>query len=127
MNDGKIVEGILKLYEEFPDDEELILIELSIREESIRFKGENFFQAFQSLRQYLEDKHIQLMCNGAALNIYPSRMQLEMGNGRNAYKLKLGKPAATEDIVDIFEFGDDLKFVGIEEQENYYIRWLKSL
>ncbi|TKI62029.1 hypothetical protein FC756_19370 [Lysinibacillus mangiferihumi] len=67
------------------------------------------------------------MCNGAALNVYPSQMQLSMGPGRLAYKLKFGKPATTEDIVDIFEFEDDLKFVTVEEQFSYYKRWLKSL
>ncbi|UDK99078.1 hypothetical protein EYB33_10260 [Lysinibacillus sphaericus] len=67
------------------------------------------------------------MCNGAALNIYPSQMQLSMGSGRLAYKLKFGKPAISKDIVDIFECEDDLMFVKIEDQLKYYYRWLKSL
>ncbi|MFT9820100.1 hypothetical protein [Lysinibacillus sp. NPDC056185] len=127
MNDGKIFEGILKLYEECPDDEEMILIELLILGDTISFKHENFFLALQSLRQHLEDKHIQVMCNGAALNVYPSTMQLSMGTGRLAYKVKLGEPARLKDIVDIFEFDNDLRFVKIEEQFSYYIMWLKSL
>lgn len=127
MNDGKLFDGILTLYEESPDDEEMVLIVLSILGHTISYQHENFFQALQSLRQNLEEKKIQIMCNGAALNIYPSQMQLSMGSGRLAYKLKFGKPAISEDIVDIFECEDDLKFVKIEDQLKYYYRWLKSL
>ncbi|MFJ8088897.1 hypothetical protein [Lysinibacillus sp. Ag94] len=39
-----------------------------------------------------------------------------MRRGRLAYKLKFGKPALIEDIVEIFDFGEDLKFVEIKEQ-----------
>lgn len=126
MNDGKIFDCILKLYEECPDDEEMVLIELLILGDTISFKHENFFLALQSLRKHLEDKHIQIMCNGAALNVYPSTMQLSMGTGRLAYKVKFGEPAKLNDVVDIFEFDYDLRFVKIEEQFSYYIRWLKS-
>ena len=127
MNDGKIFDSILKLYEECPDDEEMVLIELLILDDTISFKHENFFLALQSMRQHLEDKHIQIMCNGAALNVYPSQMQLSMGTGQLAYKIKFGEPARLKDIVDIFEFDNDLRFVKIEEQFSYYIGWLKSL
>jgi len=127
MNDGKIFEGMLKLYEESPDDEEMVLIELLILGDTISFKHENFFLALQSLRQHLEDKHIQVMCNGAALNVYPSTMQLSMGTGRLAYKVKFGEPAKLKDVVDIFEFDNSLRFVKIEEQLSYHIRWSKSL
>lgn len=127
MNDGKIFEGMLKLYEESPDDEEMVLIELLILGDTISFKHENFFLALQSLRQHLEDKHIQVMCNGAALNVYPSTMQLTMGTGRLAYKVKFGEPAKLKDVVDIFEFDNSLRFVKIEEQLSYHIRWSNSL
>lgn len=127
MNDEKIFEGMLKLYEASPDDEEMVLIELLILGDTISFKHENFFLALQSLRQHLEDKHIQVMCNGAALNVYPSTMQLTMGTGRLAYKVKFGEPAKLKDVVDIFEFDNSLRFVKIEEQFSYHIRWSNSL
>lgn len=127
MNDGKIFDGILKLYEESPDEEEMVLIELLILDDTISVEHDNFFLALQSLRQHLEDKHIQVMCNGAALNVYPSQMQLSMGTGHLAYKLKIGEPARLKDIVNIFEFDNGLRFVKIEEQFSYYNKWLKSL
>lgn len=127
MNDAKIFEGMLKLYEASPDDEEMVLIELLILGDTISFKHENFFLALQSLRQHLEDKHIQVMCNGAALNVYPSTMQLSMGTGRLAYKVTFGEPAKLKDVVDIFEFDNSLRFVKIEEQFSYHIRWSNSL
>lgn len=126
-NEGEIIEGILRLYEESPDDEDMVLIELTLNSNTISFQDESFFQAFQALRRYLEERHIQIMCNGAAINVYPSPMQLSMGVGRSAYKLHVGKPSATEDIVDIFDYEENLKYVGIEEQLNYYTSWSKSL
>jgi len=87
MNDGKIFEGMLKLYEESPGDEEMVLIELLILGDTISFKHENFFLALQSLRKHLEDKHIQVMCNGAALNVYPSTMQFEVRKNRRTVQL----------------------------------------
>lgn len=56
MNDGKIFDGILTLYEESPDDGDIVLLELSILGHSISYKHENFFQALQSLHQNLEEK-----------------------------------------------------------------------
>ncbi len=126
-NESDIIEGALKLCEESQDDEDMVLVELTVNGNSISFQDENFFQAFQAFRRHLEEHHIQVMCNGAAINVYPSPMQLSMGVGRLAYKLNVGKQATAEDIVDIFGYQENLKFVRIDEQLNYYIKWSKSL
>ncbi|MEH7304129.1 hypothetical protein [Neobacillus drentensis] len=55
--------------------------------------------------------NLQIICNGAALNVYPSPMALSMGSGRLAYKLNFGKQAISEDLVDIFDCDDTLNFV----------------
>lgn len=81
----------------------------------------------KNLRKKLEKKDIQIICNGAAKNIYPSTMQLSMGTGRVAYKLFIGERARQSHIVDIFDYDEDLQFVTIEEQHKYYLEWLKSI
>lgn len=125
--DNKETEEILELFEESPDDEDMVMLELKIDGQKISCKSENFFQALVELRKYLEEKHIQIISNGAASNVYPSPMSLSMGAGRLAYKLNFGNQAKTKDLVDIFDCDDNLKFVGIDEQLKFYQDWLKSL
>lgn len=125
--EGKYTKELIELYEEVPGDENMVLLRLKFGEKYLSFKSENFFEAPEKLRQYLEGKQIQIVCNGAALNVYPSAMILSMGVGRFAYKLNLGRQAGTEDLVDIFDCDEDFKFVTIIEQLNFYKDWLKSL
>jgi len=117
----------LVLYEEAPDDEDVVLIELNIDTQKISIKGENFFSALQELRGELEKKGIQIVCNGAAKNVYPSPMQMSMGSGRKAYRLFIGQQASNSDVVDIFDYEEGLDFVKIKEQSKYYAEWLKSV
>ena len=119
----------LYLYEEasHDEDEDMVLIETIIDGEKIYFKSENFFTALQALRKELEKKNIQIVCNGAAKNVYPSPMQMSMGSGRKAYKLSMGQQAKNSEMVDIFDCEEGLDFVNIEEQLKYYTEWLKSV
>lgn len=50
-----------------------------------------------------------------------------MGVGRLAYKLYLGSQTKMADLIDIFDCDEDLEFVSINEQVNFYEDWLKSL
>lgn len=117
----------LFLYEEAPDDEDMVLIETTIDGQKFSYKSENFFSALQALRKELETKNIQIVCNGAAKNIYPSPMQMSMGSGRKAYKLSMGQQAKNSDVVDIFDCDENLDFVNLDEQSKYYSEWLKSV
>jgi len=125
--EGRYTEELLEIYEEAPDDKDFVLLKMKLTDEVITCKRENCFEALVQLRHYLEQKNIQIQCNGAALNVYPSPMALSMGVGRLAYKLHLGRQAKMEDLVDIFNCDEDLKFVTINEQLNHYEDWLKSL
>ena len=115
------------LYEKAPDDEEKVLIETIINGHKFSYKSENFFYALQALRKELEIKNIQIICNGAAKTIYPSPMQMSMGNGRIAYKLSMGQQAKSSDLVDIFDCDEELDFVNLDEQSKYYSEWLRSV
>lgn len=124
--------GLIEAYELTLDDEVLtqedhVSIELSIHGEHIICIQENFFEALLELRSKLESKGMQILCNGAGLNVYPSRMQLCMGYGDTAYKIYKGKQAKTKDIINIFDKENDIEFVDIKRQENFYEEWLKSL
>lgn len=127
MNEEKLVFVDLILCGEVIDDEDMVILEMTVDGQKFRYKSENFFYALLNLRKRLENKNIQIICNGAAKNIYPSPMQMSMGSGRTAYKLYIGKQASNSDIVDIFDYDEDLEVTNIEEQSKYYEEWLKSI
>jgi len=117
----------LYLYEVAPDDGDMVLVKTTINGQKINIKGENFFSALLSLRKELEKENIQIVCNGAAKNVYPSPMQMSMGSGRTAYKLSMGQQATNSNMVDIFDCDEELDFVDIVEQSKYYTDWLQSV
>ena len=124
-NNGNQIFTDLFLCDETDDD--MLLLELTIENKQYSFKGYDFFSVLLELRNELEKNNIQIMCNGAAKNVYPSPMQMRMGTGRSAYRLFVGKQAQNIDIVDIFECDENLEFVNVKEQYNYYKQWLNSL
>ena len=123
---GTIMEGTLQVFEDMPNESGKSLIVLSFNEQSYFGDGEELFSALQSLRYKLEKENIQILCNGAVKNIYPSTMSMSMGAGRLAYKMTDGQHAKTSDLVDIFDCNETLEFTDVETQKEYYWRWVKS-
>ncbi|VVQ28226.1 hypothetical protein PS943_00771 [Pseudomonas fluorescens] len=69
----------------------------------------------------------KFLCKGAKLNVYPSRMSSQMSAGVVAYELHMGKPAESEDIVNIFDYEENDITQDIQQQRDYYNRWIESL
>jgi hypothetical protein len=61
--EGKFAEELLEVYEEAPDDQNFVLLKMVLSDKVLRFKSEKCFEALEQLRQYLEQKHIQIQCN----------------------------------------------------------------
>lgn len=72
INKTRSVSGELVLFEESPADAEMVCLELSFEGYTITSQSENYFTALQQLRVKLEEQNTQILCNGAAINIYPS-------------------------------------------------------
>jgi len=89
--------------------------------------GSNFFESFKQIRAELEKENWFALCMGAAKNVYPSGMVLQMSNGLKAYRLELGKQGTLDDLVDIFEPAMIDEIGTIEEQRAYFAAWIKSL
>lgn len=119
--------GELKLFEESPENSSLVQLELNIDGKVLRFSDNSFFEALLQIRSILEKDGLQIKCNGAARNVYPSTMQLSMGSGRLACLMHMGSPAKRDDIVDIFECDDTFDFVSIKEQASFYLDWINSI
>lgn len=127
VNKTKFIKSELKIYEEVSENEDMVLLNLFVDGAEFSGESEDFFSALQDLRKKLEKKNLQIMCNGAAENVYPSTMQVSMGGARMAYKLYIGESAKIEDVVDIFECDESLKFVEVDKQDEFYRKWLKSI
>ena len=108
-------------------DGENVNIEIWIRGKQYSSTAENYFMALRNLRIQMEHDDVQIVCNGAVRNVYPSAMMLRMGNGRKAYVLHHGIQARQTDIVDIFNTDVIPQVCSVNEQENYYREWLDSL
>ncbi|BBH24369.1 hypothetical protein Back11_57140 [Paenibacillus baekrokdamisoli] len=74
MNSTNQVIGELILFEESPNDQEMVLLKLTFDGNKMISQSENYFTALQSLRRDLEERNTQILCNGAAINVYPSTM-----------------------------------------------------
>jgi len=116
----------LLIYDEIENDEDSVILEIDINGKKFGGQSDNYFDALKELRKYLEKENIQIMCNGAARNVYPSPMQFSMGNTRNAYKTYLGQQARMSDWIDIFDYEEGLEFVRIDEQFKFNSEWVKS-
>ena len=91
--------------------------------------GTDLFDCLTTLRaQHLEKRGWLLLCNGARIDVYPSRMSRQMSGGKKAYVMRLGEPARRSDIVDIFDPVEDLSRIStVVEQKKFYKKWLESL
>ncbi|MCU1762193.1 hypothetical protein NTD84_21040 [Pseudomonas sp. 14P_8.1_Bac3] len=68
----------------------------------------------------------KFLCKGAKLNVYPSRMSSQMSSGLMAYELQLGKPAEPSDLVRIFDYEETGITTDIQQQRDFYKRWIES-
>jgi hypothetical protein len=118
------------------NDEAAIFIEDSLanlcqlvceyREKRITAKASDFFEAMCQIRIELEKERLIPFCYGASLNVWPSGMGRDMGAGRLAYKLKIGKHASKVDLVNIFDVGPDIIPAYVPRQKEYAEEWLAS-
>ena len=82
------------------------------------------FMALVDIRNELEKLDKKIMCKGSRIDVYPSGMSMV---GRNAYILRQGKQALTDDIVDIFDEELDLGLISsVKEQLEYRNNWIRS-
>lgn len=88
------------------------------------YTAHDLYECFGLLRADFPE--INFLCKGAKLNVYPSRMASQMAGGIVAYELHMGKPAENEDVVNIFDFDDKDITTDIQQQRDFYQRWVTS-
>lgn len=87
----------------------------------------DLFEALARLRRKLEPLGYRLLLNGARRNAWASGMARDMGGGRRAYLLTMGRPSRMEDLVDIFEPAPEAEVGTVEEQETFMRLWVESI
>ena len=118
---GNEVEGWIEI------EEDRIELVLDYNNKRISKTADDYFSALSLIRRELETQGIILICNGASKDVFPSPMIRDMGDGDQAYRLKIGFPAKMADVVNIFDVDKD-NFIAstVDEQENHYKDWLDS-
>ncbi|MNL00164.1 hypothetical protein D3C87_1205870 [compost metagenome] len=117
------------------NNKETATVEYNRRNSSLKLTTHNYttkqyitcdlFLCFGLLRAH--NPEIKFLCKGSKLNVHPSRMSSQMSNGLIAYEMTLGQPSKEEDTVRIFDYEDQDITNNIEDQINFYKKWLKSL
>lgn len=124
---GNLVEIDLKIFEEWNENADNVAISFIYNGNNYFASHENYFEALIIIRNQLEKDNLQICCNGASQNVYPSPMLLSMGSGQKAYRLTIGKQALNKDIIDIFEYDGSHKYTTVSKQKAFYKKWLESL
>ena len=96
------------------------------RDTTISAEAADFFDALISIRRQLQLEGLIPYCYGASLNVFPSAMARDMGQGLRAYKMTRGKHAKMADLVDIFDEGADVVPADVDAQEKFFRDWLGS-
>jgi hypothetical protein len=89
------------------------------------YTAHDLYECFGLLRADFPE--IKFLCKGAKLNVHPSRMASQMAGGIVAYELHMGLPTVAEDVVNIFAFEEQDITTDIQQQRDFYKRWLASI
>jgi hypothetical protein len=128
LPDGGRAMGEFRIWEEAPEDQEAVRLELRFDDREFAVTTEDgFFEALTSLRKQFEPEGFRLECYGCSRRVYPSAMARSMGYGERAYRLEFGRQAKSVDLVSIFDSGPEVQPATLADQERYYRDWLESL
>src|SRR5262245_24713701 len=104
---------------EFDEEKDPCLLTCRYRDKSISSEATDYFEALALIRRQLQSEGLIPYCYGASLNVFPSGMGRDMGQGLRVYKLTLGKHAKMTDLVDIFDEGADVAPADVDAQEEF--------
>ncbi len=94
---------------------------------TISVTADDLFEALRLIRLEAEKHGYLILCNGARIDAYPSRMSRQMGKGGKLYVFKIGMPAQRDDLVNIFDPTEFQRVGTVAAQRVAYDEWLSSL
>jgi hypothetical protein len=84
------------------------------------------FEALRRVRRELERHDVLLNCAGARRDVWASGTQRDMGGGLHAYVLEMPRTETRPSTIGIFEPVPPELAATVEEQDEFYTRWLQS-
>jgi len=125
---GALMDGVFLLRDESPDSADSVRLELSFEGRTVSVDSdEGYFDALCRVRQVIERDGYRLLCLGSSAGVFPSAMSRGMGTGDLAYRLKMGKPATSHDLVSIFDADASVVPSTVQEQQEFFDAWIESL
>lgn len=88
-------------------------------------RADDLFSCFIKLRLMLP--HVEFLCKGAKINVYPSRASSQMSAGLMAYELAFGKQATRNNLINIFDYDTHGLTNDPLAQGEFFERWIESL
>lgn len=85
------------------------------------------WEALVDLRGQLERVGVLLGINAARPDVQPSRMSLQMGGGRLAYRVRLGQQAGRDALVDVLDPAPLAEVGSVAAQNAFRQEWFASL
>ena len=122
MRRASETEGVVLADEGESSDE--IILTITVENHAVTAKADDYFSAYQELRDRLLKIGFGLKCNGSRINATQSAM---MSYTPKVYLVEMGRQALRKDIVDIWGDCDITCFPDTEEQNQYIDTWRASL
>lgn len=119
-------EGETAVFTLFEEEDGRCRLRCDYRGKTAERTSTDFFQSLSELRDVLAEENLVPFCYGASLNVFPSGMARDMGQGLRAYRLVRGRHSRMTDLVDIFSEGDDVALASVKAQEAFYKDWLAA-
>ncbi|GHB43266.1 hypothetical protein GCM10010347_10590 [Streptomyces cirratus] len=91
-------------------------VRISDRDEVVEHVAWNLFEALAKVRTDLQQAGLKPAVEGACRDVYPSRMALEMGGGRKAYRWPVTDRPVTVGIFDPVPSSEYGRLAYVEEQ-----------
>jgi len=124
---GATMPAEFQLWEEEPGLDE-VRLDLVFGDRSLSAGSpDGYFHAMVKIRKALEPEGLRPVCYGACENVFPSPMACSMGSGEQAYRLTLGQPARSQDLVSVFDADGTVVPVSADVQAAFHEKWLASL
>jgi hypothetical protein len=91
------------------------------------FQDGDIFSCLCELRKSLEKIGWNIMCNGARINSWATTMSRQMGGGFKIYLLTINEEMDRKKLVRIFDEASAQEIGTVDQQFDFYKKWLKSV
>ena len=126
VKNGIIIDGALELTSENSECHLKLSFSLDDENNVKESFSTDYFYALIELREKIELFGLTIACNGSRKDFYPSRMAIQMSEGKVGYLMELGKKA-TKKVRTFDECLDVSLLSTVKEQDSYYRQWCDSI